>query len=709
MMTPRQTRSVYRGMLYACPTTVACAAALHTLLSGYVNATALTAWALGVVAASTAAWALAIAYRCLRPTPQESKPWNAIYIGMLVLVAGTLAAAPLALPAQDGLPARVLLNLSAISIALFWFAVVAVHSISSMIVMTPILLALAVRLHLNPNFPHPVTLLPLGLLTLAYFAALSFERVFKLLADARLRSRDATEQQHSAEAALAANQRDFQMLLETSVQGTLVIDRGFTPLFCNAEFARLLGYEAADDILRLKTVRSLFATADVIQLTGLGSDAGAQAQGHHRAEVHAFRRDGRTAVLEVRGVEITWHAVHAYYLAVYDITEFKATQERLQQAMKMEAVGNLTGGIAHDFNNILSVITGNIELLRAHNNAPNVGLRRIQESAERGVALTSRLLSFSRRQSLVPSAVKLSRVVGDVRALLPQALTASIIIKTQIAQDVAPVWVDAMQLQTALLNLAINARDAMPDGGTLTILCRNQDTLAKGMAGHLNADARYVEIDVTDTGTGIAPALRTQVFEPFFTTKEVGHGTGLGLSMVYGFVTQSEGHIEVLAPAAGGTTIRMTLPSARSAHSAQAIHTAPTEDVPLGEGQCIVVVEDEQSVREVAVAMVLGLGYRPLAAASAREAQALFETHSDVAVVLTDIVLGGVMNGLELAINLRACEPSARVIFMSGYAPEHVSLPAHLGAHDVFLQKPFTRAQVARALHECLLPQQMKN
>ena len=702
MMTPRQTRSVYRGMLYACPITAACAVGLNTLLSGYVSAVPLNGWMWSIVAISIVAWTLAIAYRLVRPSPDESKPWSAVYIGVLVCLAAALAAAPLTLPAEDALPARVLLSLSAISIASFWFAIVAAHSTSSMIVMTPILLALALRLHLNPTFPHLVTLLPLGMIVLVYFASLSFERVLMRLSDARRRSRDATAQQHSAEAALATNQRDFQMLLETSVQGTLIIGEGFSPLFCNTEFARMLGYEAADEILRLETIQPLFEASDIEQLSGLGQARNGREGAHHRAEVNAIGPDGRAVVLELRGVDITWHGSRARYFAVYDITEFKATQERLQQAMKMEAVGQLTGGIAHDFNNILSVIIGNTELLAARNGAQSVELSRIRESAERGSALTSRLLSYSRRQSLVPKVVELSRLIEDVHALLPQALTASITIETDIALDVAPVWVDAMQLQTALLNLAINARDAMPNGGTLTISCRNQLSRDLETTDARTEDGRYVEIDVTDSGTGIPAALRAQVFEPFFTTKEIGEGTGLGLSMVYGFVTQSHGRIEVLAPEVGGTTIRLTLPKARPSDVAKASPSPSSTEAPQGDGQCILVVEDEERVREMVVAMVNALGYRALAAASAREAQALFKTRSDIDVVLTDVILGSGMTGPELATDLREREPRTRVMFMSGYAPEHTSPQAHLGAHDVFLQKPLTHAQVAQALYETL-------
>lgn len=382
-----------------------------------------------------------------------------------------------------------------------------------------------------------------------------------------------------------------------------------------------------------------------------------------------------------------------------NITAFKEAQEQLHQAQKMEALGKLTGGVAHDFNNLLAVIQGNAELLKDTEGAASPHLAAIFRAAERGAELTQHLLAFARQQPLRPKAVDLSEFVIGMSSLLARLLGATVRLETQTQAGLWPAMADGGQVENALLNLVINARDAMPDGGELRIECRNVAVEADNPIATADiTDGDYVVLSVTDSGTGMSEEVRKHAFEPFFTTKGVGQGSGLGLSMVYGFAMQSGGAVTVDSEVGEGTTVSLYLPRAPAeTESGQLLHRQ--EAVPKGYGETVLVIEDDPEVRDLADLMLQKLGYAVLCARDARQARLAVTKHPLIRLVLSDVVLPGRMSGPEFAEELRTLNPDIRTIFMSGYPADTAgSLPE--GA--VLLDKPFRLAELARAVRTAL-------
>jgi signal transduction histidine kinase/CheY-like chemotaxis protein len=381
--------------------------------------------------------------------------------------------------------------------------------------------------------------------------------------------------------------------------------------------------------------------------------------------------------------------------------EKEATESNIQQAQKMEAIGQLTGGVAHDFNNILTVITGTIEILSdAVKDRPHLVqiTNLISGAAARGAELTKHLLAFSRRQPLQPRNTDVNALVIDAAGLLRPTLGEHIEIESMLAHDSAPALIDPSQLSTAILNLALNARDAMPDGGKLTLETKNV-VLDENYA-RLNSEVRpgnYVMIAVSDTGSGIPSNLLEKVFEPFFTTKEAGKGSGLGLSMVYGFVKQSNGHIKIYSEEGHGTTVKLYLP--------QATGGGPEE--PAGEtggyagehgDQAILIVEDDPLVREYVVAQITRFGFRTLAAGNAAEALAIIDGPERIDLLFTDVMLPGGVNGRQLATEGIKRRPELKVLYTSGYAENALIHHGRLDAGVLLLPKPYVSADLARML-----------
>ncbi|RLB49806.1 MAG: hybrid sensor histidine kinase/response regulator [Deltaproteobacteria bacterium] len=379
--------------------------------------------------------------------------------------------------------------------------------------------------------------------------------------------------------------------------------------------------------------------------------------------------------------------------------------EQLQQAQKMEAIGQLTGGIAHDFNNLLTVIHGNLELIGASitDQRATDAMQRARSATRSAATLTRRLLAFSRKQPLSPQSVDLAELVVHMEGLLKRSLTESIQVKTITGPSLWACHVDAAQLEASILNLAINARDAMPLGGTLTIEAANARLNEAHAAEHGIPPGDYVMLAVTDTGSGMAPEVLEQAFEPFFTTKEVGEGSGLGLSMVYGFVNQSNGHIDVRSQVGHGTSFEIYLPRGTFPHEA-ARPTEADDHLPLGQGERILVVEDSSPVRAVTVVFLERLGYVAVEAATAAEALSLLrgnqglddDVNRDVALLLTDVILPGGVSGIELARKIRGSHPELPVLYVSGYAGNEASEGARLDPATNLLAKPFTERQLAR-------------
>jgi nitrogen-specific signal transduction histidine kinase/CheY-like chemotaxis protein len=383
--------------------------------------------------------------------------------------------------------------------------------------------------------------------------------------------------------------------------------------------------------------------------------------------------------------------------------EQRSLERRLAESQKMEAIGKLAGGIAHDFNNMLTAILGHASMIQ--DDAPPRSATRdqamqIRHAAESAATLTQKLVAFSRKQMLNPDAVDFRALLANLLQLMRGAVGEDVKVDTRIAEGLWPILADQSQLEQALLNLALNARDAMPHGGTLQIEARNAPR--PGGERRPDADVKagdYVQITVTDTGTGMDEATRRRMFEPFFTTKAPGKGTGLGLSTVYGFVRQCGGYIGVISTPGLGTAIELLLPRAEAAPQPS---TPVASDPPPSAASTatILLAEDEESVRKLAVETLRRRGYHVLQAASGEEAIASARIHAGtIDLLISDVVMPG-MKGPELAERLRAMRPAIRVLLMSGYAADVVT-PADL-KEAAFLSKPFSPTALAAAVQDIL-------
>ncbi len=376
---------------------------------------------------------------------------------------------------------------------------------------------------------------------------------------------------------------------------------------------------------------------------------------------------------------------------------------RLRQTQKMEAVGQLTGGIVHDLNNILTVITGTIEIL-AEGVADRPELvaitKMIDEAGVRGADLAQRLLAFARKQPLRPREVDLNALVTEAANLLPPALGENVEVHLMLAADASRVLIDPCQLKNTIRNLALNARDAMVDGGKLTIETGNAvlDDNYASMNGDVTA-GNYVMVAVTDSGHGIPACILDHVFEPFFTTRDVGKGSGLGLSMVYGFVRQSNGHIKIDSEEGRGTTVRIYLPQAvGAAEPAEFARPSRVE----GGRETILVVEDDHLVRTFVVGQIQSLGYATLAAVNAAEALVVIDSPTEIDLLFTDMIMPGSMNGRQLADKALQRRSSLKILFTSGYSDEAIIHHGHLDAGVLLLAKPYRKSDLARMIRAAL-------
>ena len=392
-----------------------------------------------------------------------------------------------------------------------------------------------------------------------------------------------------------------------------------------------------------------------------------------------------------------------------DITDRKrldelARQQALVQSQKMEAVGQLTGGLAHDFNNLLTVIIGNLELLdmKLEDPASRDLIRRADEAARMGARLTGRLLTFSRKRRLQPTVLSLNETIVNMMELLDRSLGEIVKVNSQLAFGLWLTRVDASEIENAVLNLAINARDAMPSGGTILIETSNVTLAASDIVqSEDTTPGDYVKLAISDTGTGMSPEVAARAFEPFFSTKEPGRGTGLGLSTIYGFVKQSGGFAAIYSELGKGTVVNLYLPRDQSGAQIQPASALVGETVrPVDE--TILVVEDNAQLRDLAVRRLEPLGYKLATAASGPAAIAYLDKGQPVDLVFTDVVMPGGMSGLDLMRWLNEHRPDVRVLLTSGFAAELVSETAGAGVDAPLLRKPYTQAELAAAVRETL-------
>jgi PAS domain S-box-containing protein len=505
--------------------------------------------------------------------------------------------------------------------------------------------------------------------------------------------------------------RPYRVLIEQIQEGAVTLGADGTVFYCNRRLAEMLG-TPQERVIGQK-LQPFIRQDDLAVFERLLESAGRDhargeltIRGPGGAEIPVYLSlsflqsdDGRPVLCGVLA-DLTQQTLHLRALSeanarlMAESTQREAIEEALRQSQKMEAVGQLTGGLAHDFNNLLTVIVGSLELLLsnvAEGNTTNVGryVSAAMESADRGAALTHRLLAFSRRQPLDPKLVLPNRLVAGIVELLQRTVGPTMTVETVLPGGVGPILCDQNQLENALLNLAINARDAMPQGGRLTITTANVELDAAFAAQRDMLPGHYVTLTVADTGTGMSPTVLARAFDPFFTTKPIGQGTGLGLSMIYGFAKQSGGQVRIESKEDVGTTVCLYLPRHRHVVPL-AVEARPPRKAPqAGAGETVLVVEDEAGIRMLVVNVLEKLGYLTMEAADAKGGLRHVEAGARIDLLVTDVGLPGGMNGRQFAEAARAQRPGLHVLFMTGFAETAAAGTGAMGQGMEVIAKPF--------------------
>jgi PAS domain S-box-containing protein len=505
---------------------------------------------------------------------------------------------------------------------------------------------------------------------------------------------------------------ELRGMLESAVTAIITIDDRGLIESVNPATERLFDYGAAELIgqnIKILMPEPFNAEHDGYIANYLGSGV-KKIIGVGR-EVSGRRKDGTTFPLHLSVSEFSAGGRRYFTGMIHDLSDRKHVEDalreserRLAQAQKMEAVGQLTGGIAHDFNNLLLVITGNNELLERQldRDEQKVLLKEAQDAALLGSKLTDQLLTFARRRHVDAQVISLNDQVVGVADMLRRTLGEHIALSTSLARDARAIRADLGQLQSAIVNLAVNARDAMPNGGKLVIETRNV-VLDVGH-GDFHPELQpgeYVQLSVSDTGSGMRSEVRDRVFEPFFTTKEKGRGTGLGLAMVYGFVTQSGGHITIYSEVGHGTTFHLYFPRADGA-STQPVANVKLAGAPEAR-ETVLVVEDDDRVRQLTIRRLKLIGYDVLEASDGTKALDILSTERAIELLFTDVVMPGGISGRELAARARHLKPGIKILLTSGY--EHFVDGEDLHRFRV-LRKPYSQADLVRALREILTADQ---
>jgi len=464
------------------------------------------------------------------------------------------------------------------------------------------------------------------------------------------------------------------------------IDPPFAPQFVSEAVKEITGFPASRFVDDPEFGSSRIHPDDLAMVVGRVSDAART--GRYSVEFRWLCADGQYKVLQDQGVVAPSDDGEAREIfgVILDATDRRSLEEQLAQARKMEAVGQLTGGVAHDFNNLLTVVLGNIDIMARKPEDDERRARRlgaVRQAAERGRDLTKQLLAFSRRQHLTPVSLDVNALIREFSPLMRQAVGEAVTLDLLLTDETLCAHVDSTQLETALLNLAVNARDAMPEGGQLSIATRR--------------DGTHVLIEVRDTGVGMTAEVRERVFEPFFTTKEVGKGSGLGLSQVYGFVRQSEGEVHLHSTPGEGTNFTLRLPV-----SDQPIAPAePPARPPVVEGgrERVLLVEDDPTVLTLTLDMLTGLGYQVVTATNANEALEIIQSDAQIDVLFSDVVMPGGISGVGLARTARDLRPDLKVLLTSGYVGEGAVLET---AEFPLLDKPYETGVLAAKLRKLL-------
>jgi len=498
-------------------------------------------------------------------------------------------------------------------------------------------------------------------------------------------------------------------IVDSSDDAIISLSMEGTVLTWNAGAERLYGYAASEMIGRNRAL--LVPDGSSAELVSVMERA-ARGEMGEVLETRRVRKDGSVVDIALVTSPMTDSTgrVASVSTIARNITsrkkaeaELRELEEQYQQAQKMEAIGRLAGGVAHDFNNLLTVILGFCELLLADldpNDVRQADIGEIQKAGARAAGLTRQLLAFSRKEIIQPALLDLNVIVTDIRVMLVRLIGENMTVVLALEEALAPVKADRGQIEQIVLNLAVNARDAMPKGGTLTIATSTVELNEHYTKTHLAVKpGSYVVLTVTDTGTGMSPEVQSRLFEPFFTTKEPGKGTGLGLATVYGIVTRSGGSVTVDSTVGGGTSFMVFLPRA---DAAEPVVAAPP---PLDRGRAarhtVLVVEDAEGLRELTRRLLERQGHTALVAANADEARELFDQHGSIDLLLTDVVMPGA-SGPELVKELVGRRTTLKVIYMSGYTDDAIVHHGVLDPGIVFLQKPFSSESLALKIREAL-------
>jgi PAS domain S-box-containing protein len=500
-----------------------------------------------------------------------------------------------------------------------------------------------------------------------------------------------------SDAVSAMNQRVF----ETSIDLIFVVDGKGTFIRVSPSARQILGYEPEEMIGRSANsflyCEDLEATRQEMRLARRGRET-------RNFDCRYVHKDGSVVPLAWTGV---WSdSEQQHFFIGRDMTERIKLEAQLRQSQKMEAIGQLTGGVAHDFNNILTVIAGSAEALvaaLAHDQKLAGIAKAIDEAAERGAQLTQRMLAFARKQTLQTRTIDLNETVQRMGTILRRTLGEHIAVSISPTRGLWLAFADPSQLEDALLNLAVNARDAMPGGGRLVIETANvhlDEAYASENVEVTPGD--YATVIVTDSGTGMPKEVMERAFDPFFTTKDVGRGTGLGLSMVYGFVKQSRGHVKIYSEIEHGTSIRLYLPRSMEASAQPSDAQAQKAEQKSSGSETILVVEDDPAVLRVAVTILESLGYRVLQAGDGKTALEILGCSDGIDLLFSDLIMPNGMNGMELLENARALRPRLRALFTSGYSEQF--LKGRDGGDDgiPLVGKPYRRQRLAEAVREAL-------
>ncbi|HPI47149.1 MAG TPA: PAS domain S-box protein [Hyphomonadaceae bacterium] len=493
----------------------------------------------------------------------------------------------------------------------------------------------------------------------------------------------------------------FLVVPETMVDGLIVIDEGGIIHFVNPACTLLFKYER--DELIGRNVKMLMPSpfreqhdeyltrhreTGVKRIIGIGR------------ELLGLKSDGTIFPMYLSVGQARTGDQVIFVGIIYDLTEKKRAEETILHHQKLDAIGLLSGGIAHDFNNILNVIGGNLEMIAA-GDLPPAGRRavaRAQEAAAKAARITQRLLAFARKQPLNQQVIDVNKALEDMAEMLQRTIGEAVTVEMHLAPDAGQVNTDIDQFETAILNLSVNARDAMPSGGLIAIEAEHITVDESSIVNEDTPPGDYIRVSVSDTGAGMTPEVRARAIEPFFTTKDVGSGTGLGLSMVYGFMKQIGGHARLYSEVGHGTRVSLFFPRLSLA-TAVARDTSDAATL-LGRGETILVVEDDPDVRQITVSRLEGLGYRVRVATDGRSALQVVKTGEDIRLALIDVVMPGGMDGHAVADEIERIASHIKLVLTSGYSPRMAASGAH--QTRAFLPKPSNRSQMANIVRTVL-------